>query len=126
MTHYSVQPTDRIFVKDYGFYFTANNLEANEEILREKYISRKYASLLMNPDDYINRMETSISDPAKFQKLLVLENKNYNFMVKEKRLVDNVLDTLYEKNAISHDTKTILLMDQALHVYMIYQKFIKH
>ena len=80
----------------------------------------------MNPDDYINRMETSISDPAIFKKLLVLENKDYNFMVKEKRLVDNVLDTLYEKNAISHDTKTILLMDQALHVYMIYQKFIKH
>ena len=85
MTRYSVQPTDRIFVKDYGFYFTANNLEANEEILREKYISRKYASLLMNPDDYISRMETSISDPAKFQKLLVLENKDCNFMVKEKR-----------------------------------------
>ena len=53
-------------------------------------------------------METLISDPAKFQKLLVPENKDHNFMVKEKRLVDNILDTLYEKNAITHDIKTIL------------------
>ena len=62
----------------------------------------------MNLDDYINSMETLISDTAKFQKLLVPENKDYNFMVKEKRLVDNILDTLYEKNTITRDIKTIL------------------
>ena len=32
-------------------------------------------------------------------------------MVKEKRLLDNILDTLYEKNAITHDIKTILTPD---------------
>ena len=68
----------------------------------------------MNLDDYINQMETLISDTAKFQKLLVPENKDYNFMVKEKRLVDNILDTLYEKNTITRDIKTILLMRQKL------------
>ena len=76
-------------------------------------------------------METLISDKAKFQKLLVFENKDYNFMAKGKRLVDNVLDSLYEKNIITSDIKTILtryslLMDQTLHVYMAYQKFIKY
>ena len=30
----------------------------------------------MNHDDYISRMETLRSDPAKFQKLLVPENKD--------------------------------------------------
>ena len=65
----------------------------------------------MNRDDSINQMETLISDQAKFQKLLVPENKDYNFMVKEKRLVDNILDTLYEKNAITRDIKTILTSD---------------
>ena len=49
----------------------------------------------MNCDDCISRMETLIPDSVKFQKLSVPENKDYNFMVKEKRLVDNVLDTLY-------------------------------
>ena len=83
--------------------------------------------VLMNRDDYINWMETLVSNPAKFQKLLVAENKDYNFIVKEKRLADNVLDTLYEKNAITRDIKTsLLLMNQSLHVYMAYQKFIKH
>ena len=33
--------------------------------------------LLMDRDDYINRMETLISDPARFQKLLVPESKDY-------------------------------------------------
>ena len=33
-------------------------------------------------------------------------------MVKEKRLVDNILDTLYEKNAIARDIKTILTPDR--------------
>ena len=36
--------------------------------------------VFIHRDDYINEMETLISDPAKFQKLS--ENKNYNFMVK--------------------------------------------
>ena len=57
----------------------------------------------MNHDDYINRMETLIPNQVKFHKLLVPENKDYNFMVKEKRLVDNVLDTFYEKNVITRD-----------------------
>ena len=48
-------------------------------------------------------METLISDTAKFQKLLVTENKDYNFMVTEKRLLENILDTLYEKNTITCD-----------------------
>ena len=65
----------------------------------------------MNRDDYINWMETLISDQAKFQKLLVSENKDYNFMVKEKKLVDNILDTLLEKNVITRDIKTIFATD---------------
>ena len=56
-------------------------------------------------------METLISDQAKFQKLLVSENKDYNFMVKEKKLVDNILDTLHEKNVITRDIKTIFATD---------------
>ena len=67
--------------------------------------------VLTNRDDCINRMETLMSNPVKFQKLLVPENKDYNFVVKEKRLVDTVLDTLYEKNDITRDIKTILTPD---------------
>ena len=51
--------------------------------------------VFMNRDYYINRIETLISDPTKFQKFSVPENKDYNVMVKEKRLAGNILDTLY-------------------------------
>ena len=91
-------------------YNTLKKLSSLKNIIIQK--SDKGNSLVpMNRDDYINQMETLISDQAKFQKLLVPENKDYNFMVKEKRLVDNVLDTLYEKNAITRDIKTILTSD---------------
>ena len=46
-------------------------------------------------------------------------------MVKEKSLVDNILDTLYEKDAITRDIKQCsLLMDQTLHVYMTHKALI--
>ena len=80
----------------------------------------------MNRNVYINWMKTLISDPAKFQKLSVHENKIYNFMVKEKKLVDNILDTLYEKNAITRDVKTILTPDGSKARLCGLPKFIKH
>ena len=42
---------------------------------------KRNSVVLMNRDDYVNRMETSISDPAKFQKLLVQENNDNKFVV---------------------------------------------
>ena len=39
------------------------------------------------------------------------ENKDYSFNVKEKRLVDNILDILFEKNVITCDIKTLLTPD---------------
>ena len=72
---------------------TLKNLLSLKNIIIQK-TDKGNSVVLMNNDDYINRMETLISDPAKFQKLLAPENKDYNFLVKEKRLVDNILDTL--------------------------------
>ena len=91
-------------------YNALKNLSSLKNIIIQKS-DKGNSVVLMNPGDCINRTETLISDPAKFQKLSVPENKNYNFMVKEKRLVDNILDTLYEKNAITCDIKTILTSD---------------
>ena len=91
-------------------YNALKNLSSLKNIIIQKSDKRN-SVVLMNRDDYINRMETLISDPAKFQILSVPENKDYNFMVKEERLVDNILDTLYEKNAITRDIKTTLTTD---------------
>ena len=56
-------------------------------------------------------METSISDPVKFQRLLVPENKEYKLDFKEKRLVDNSLENLHEKSASTGDMINSLLKD---------------
>ena len=73
-------------------------------------------------------MKTLILDQANFQILPVPENKDYNFMVKEKKLFDNVLDTLYETTAITCDIKIILMPDgpSPTRLYIAYPKFIKH
>ena len=91
-------------------YNALKSLSSLKNIIIQKSDKGK-SVVLMNRDDYINRMETLILDPVKFKKSWVPENKDYNFMVKEKRLVDNILDTLYEKNAITRDIKTILTPD---------------
>ena len=91
-------------------YNTLKKLSSLKNTIIQK-LDKGNSVVPMNRDDSINQMETLISDQAKFQKLLVPENKDYNFMVKEKRLVDNILDTLYEKNAITRDIKTILTSD---------------
>ena len=69
-------------------YNALKNLLSLKNIIIQKS-DKGNSVVLIKPYDYINRMETLISDQAKFQKLLVPENKDYNFIVKEKRLVDN-------------------------------------
>ena len=91
-------------------YNALKNLSSLKNIIIQKS-DKENSVVVMNRDDYINRMETLTPDQAKFQKLLVSENKNYNFMVQEKKLVDNILDTLHEKNVITRDIKTIFATD---------------
>ena len=91
-------------------YNALKNLSSLKNIIIQKS-DKENSVVVMNRDDYINWMETLISDQAKFQKLLVSENKDYNFMVKEKKLVDNILDVLHEKNVITRDIKTIFATD---------------
>ena len=42
MTRYSVQPSDRIFIKDYGFFYFAKNIGKNIGKNISKHLSNKY------------------------------------------------------------------------------------
>ena len=115
------------FFKKYNFlkelnllrdeYNTLKNLLSLKNIIIQKS-DKGNSVVLMDRNDCINRMETLISDPAKLQKLLVPESKDCNFTVKEKRLVNNILDTLYEKNAIACDIETIPTPDGPSHAWL--------
>ena len=87
------------------------NLSSLKHIIIQKSDKRN-SIVLMNRDDYINRMETlyqiqSIFKNSRYQKTRITTT----LRLKKKRLVDNVLDTLHEKNATTPDTKTILTPD---------------
>ena len=66
-------------------YNALKNLFSLKNIIIQKS-DKGNSVVLMNLDDNINQMENLISDQAKFQKLLVPENKDYNLMVKEKKV----------------------------------------
>ena len=117
------------FSKELNFswdkYNALKNLSSSKNIIIQKS-DKGNSAVLMNRDDHINLMETLISDAAKSQKLSVPEDNSYNFMVQEKKLVDNVLYPVYERIPLLVILKQYsLLMRQALHVCMAYQKFIK-
>ena len=48
MTWYSVQPSDRIFVKGYGFLFLAKNIGKNHGQNISKNLSSKYGQKLLD------------------------------------------------------------------------------
>ena len=47
--------------------------------------------MIVNRDDYTKIFSEMVSDTSKFEKLNVKDDKDYNFMVKEKAIVDEIL-----------------------------------
>ena len=48
MTHYSMKPTDRIFVKGYGFLSFAKNMSKNVKIYVKTSAANKYSQKLLD------------------------------------------------------------------------------
>ena len=64
--------------------------------------------MIVNRDDYLKRLQEMVSDESKFEKLDVEADKDYNFMVKEKKMVDNFLATLVSKKSIDETVRSKL------------------
>lgn len=67
--------------------------------------------VIVNREDYLKRLHELVDDETKFEKLNVKDGKDYNFMVKEKSVVDSFLSMLREKNSIDDDLKEKLTPD---------------
>ena len=67
--------------------------------------------VIVNRVDYLERMHELVDDGEKFEKLDVQEGKDYNFMVKEKKIVDDFLTMLREKGSITDKEKEMLTPD---------------
>ena len=67
--------------------------------------------VIVNRVDYLERMHELVDDDEKFEKLDVQEGKDYNFMVKEKKIVDDFLTMLREKGSITDKEKEMLTPD---------------
>ena len=67
--------------------------------------------VIIDKDAYLSKMSELISDSSKFEEIQVKEDKDYNFMVKVKARVDEVITFLYKKGSIDDSTKQSLTPD---------------
>ena len=85
-------------------YQALKNLSSNESLVIHK--SDKGNSVVMvNRDDYVRKMQEMVDDGSKFEKVEVKEGKDYNLMVKEKKIVDTFLNQLVAKKSIDEQQR---------------------
>ena len=85
-------------------------LSSNEGIVIHKS-DKGNSVVIVNRDDYIKRLQDMVDDESKFEKLNVTPGKEYNFMVKEKSLVDTLLSQLLKKKCIDDNLRSKLSPD---------------
>ena len=70
MTHYSVQPRDRIFVKGYGFLSFAKNMGRNiSKNIRKNLSGKSSQNFLITPNNLL-LMHLKLSQKEQFKKQL--------------------------------------------------------
>ena len=67
--------------------------------------------MIVDRTDYLKRMQEMVDDTNKFEKLNVKPGKDYNFMTKEKKDVDNLLSELVDKRSLSESDRDKLSPD---------------
>ena len=77
-------------------------LTSNEDIVIHKS-DKGNSVVIVNREDYLKRMQELVDDVSKFEYVEVEKGKDYNFMVKEVKEVNNLLHELLAKQSISVD-----------------------
>lgn len=85
-------------------------LKLNQDIIIHKS-DKGNSVVIVNKDDYLKRLTDMVADESKFEKLNVKENKDYNFMLKEKSAVDTLLTELLKKKSIDTNLRSKLSPD---------------
>ena len=85
-------------------YQALKNLSSNESLVIHKS-DKGNSVVIVNRDDYVRKMQEMVDDESKFEKVEVKEGKDYNFMVKEKKIVDTFLNQLVAKKSIDEQQR---------------------
>ena len=91
-------------------YESLKKLSSNKDIVIQKS-DKGNSVVIVNREDYLKRMQEMVDDGSKFEKVFVDVGKDYNFMVKETKEVDNLLSELLAKNSISKSQRDKLSPD---------------
>ena len=91
-------------------YQALKNLKANKDIVIHKS-DKGNSVVIVDRDAYLKRLSEMVNDESKFEKVDVAPDKDYNFMVKEKSVVDTLLSELVDKKSIDEYTRSKLSPD---------------
>ena len=81
-------------------YQALKKLSACDEIVIHKS-DKGNSVVIINRTDYLQRLQAMVDDASKFEKLNVKPGKDYNFMTKEKKEVDDLLAELVDKGSLT-------------------------
>ena len=91
-------------------YAALKKLSSNEDIIIHRS-DKGNSVVLVDREDYRKRMQELVDDTSKFEKVKVKDGKEYNFMVKETKEVDSLLNELLVKHSISMEQREKLSPD---------------
>ena len=91
-------------------YDALKRLASNRDIVIQKS-DKGNSVVIVNREDYIQRMQEMVNDVSKFEKVNVADKKDYNFMVKETKEVNSLLNELLSKNSITIQERNNLSPD---------------
>ena len=82
-------------------YNALKKLSSMENIVIHKS-DKGNSVVIVNREDYLGRMQEMVDDVSKFEEVEVEDGKDYNFMVKETKEVNNLLAELVQKHSITY------------------------
>ena len=81
-------------------YDALKKLSSNKDVVIQKS-DKGNSVVVVNRQDYLNRMQEMVDDVSKFEEVRVDEGKDYNFMTKQTKEVNELLTELLKKNSIT-------------------------
>ena len=91
-------------------YDALKKLSSNKDIVIQKS-DKGNSVVVVNRLDYLNRMQEMVDDVTKFEEVRVDEGKDYNFMTKQTREVNELLTELLKKHSITQTEREQLSPD---------------
>ena len=83
------------------------NLRENKNIVIQKS-DKDHSVVVVDKTNCLDKMENLLNDTRKFEKIILKNDRIFNFAINQEKRVDNILKKLVAPNTISEETRRSL------------------